>query len=68
MSKLDCFWTDPDLRVGAGGVPQNSGQNPIPEVGTPQLWFSWHTQSWNPNVDSLLTYFRVIERRLAEVR
>ena len=68
MAKPDCFWADPDLRVEPGRIPQNSGQNLIPEVNTPQLWFSWHVQTWNPNIDSLLTYFRVIERRLEEVR
>jgi len=69
MAKPDCFWADQDLRVGGSpGIPQSCGHNPIPEVGTPQLWFSWHVATWNPNVDTLLTYFRVIERRLFEVR
>jgi hypothetical protein len=68
MAKPDCFWVDPDLRVGVSGVPQASGMNVLPEVGTPQLWFSWHVQTWNANIDTLLTYFHVIERRLLEVR
>jgi hypothetical protein len=68
MAKPDCFWTDSDLRVGTSGMPQASGMNVLPEVGTPQLWFSWHVQTWNANIDTLLTYFHVIERRLMEVR
>jgi len=64
LARPDCFWTDSDLRLRNGNVPQNTGQNPIPHIGTGHLWFSWHVSSWNPNVDSLLTYLYVIKRRL----
>jgi Prokaryotic E2 family E len=68
FSRPDCFWTDPDLRLANGATPQNTGANPIPHVGTPQLWFSWHVATWNPNSDNLLTYLRVVERRLHDLR
>src|SRR5439155_15879006 len=42
FSRPDCFWTDSDLRLATGANPQNTGATPIPNVGTPQLWFSWH--------------------------
>jgi len=62
----DCFWVEPKgIRLKDLQTPQNSNDsNPIPEVGDKGTWFSWHLQSWNPNSDTLLTYFRTIERRL----
>lgn len=68
FAKLDCFWTDPDLRLASGANPMNTGTNPIPHVAAPYLWFSWHVGAWNPNTDSLLTYFYVIKRRLSDPR
>jgi hypothetical protein len=62
----DCFWTDPDLRLANGQVPQNTQLNPMPGVTEPLLWFSWHLQRpWNPNRDDLLTWLAVIRQRLA---
>lgn len=68
FAKLDCFWTDQDLRLATGAVPMNTGFNSIPHLGTPHLWFSWHVATWNPNVDNLLTYLHVIERRFCNPR
>src|SRR5712672_4248726 len=63
FSTPDCFWSEPDLRLGNGSPPMNTGSNPIPHVGSSNLWFSWHLKSWNPNSDSLLTFWYVIRRR-----
>jgi len=68
FAKLDCFWTDQDLRLVNGTPPMNTGTNPIPHLATPHLWFSWHVATWNPNVDSLLTYLHVIRRRFCDPR
>lgn len=68
VSCPDCFWTDPDLRLANGNLPQNTGQTPIPNHAAPHHWFSWHLASWNPNSDNLLTYFYVIKRRLQDPR
>jgi hypothetical protein len=67
-SRPDCFWTDANLRLVGGRNPSNTGPNPMPHGPNPLLWFSWHVQRWSPNSDSLLTYFRVIENRLHELR
>ncbi len=67
-SRPDCFWTDPNLRLTGGRNPQSTGPNPMPHGPQPLLWFSWHVQKWSPNSDSLLTYFRVIENRLHDIR
>lgn len=69
----DCFWVEPaGLRLEGGGTPQNSNDsNPIPgdvQNGRRTTWFSWHLQSWNPNRDSLLTFFNVIMKRLKPAR
>ena len=62
----DCFWVEPGgFRLQGGGTPQGTNDsNPIPEVGPRGTWFSWHLQHWNPNSDSLVSYFNVIMRRL----
>lgn len=69
----DCFWVEPDgLRLEGGGTPQNTNDaNPIPgdvQPGRRTTWFSWHLQSWDPNSDSLLRYFKVITQRLQPAR
>jgi len=68
----DCFWVEPgQMRLANGGTPHGSNDsNPIPEV-SPQrqlTWFSWHLQSWNPNGDSLVTYFNVIMKRFESLQ
>ena len=68
VAKPDCFYADAELRLENGGMPQSSGLNVLPGTNESRLWFSWHIASWNPAADSLLTYLRVIQRRLAEVR
>lgn len=68
-SRPDCFWTDRDLLLAGNRVPQNTGTNAIPHrEQLPTLWFSWHVSAWSPNSDSLVTYLRVIERRLNDAR
>jgi hypothetical protein len=64
----DCFWADADLRLEGGGEPQASNGQAIPEVNEPGRWFSWHVQNWNPNLNNLVTYAKIIEQRLREVR
>jgi len=72
-SQPDCFWVDPvGIRLANGGTPQNTNDsNPIPGYNKPPphgTWFSWHVQGWNPNTDSLVTYFKVIRNRLFPAR
>jgi hypothetical protein len=66
----DCFWIEPGgIRLANGVTPQNTNDaNPIPEVGPRGTWFSWHIQHWNPNTDTLVTYFKVIMQRLTPAR
>lgn len=67
----DCFWVEPgQMRLEAGGTPQGANDsNPIPGAPPRQLtWFSWHLQSWNPNQDSLVTYFNVIMQRFRSLQ
>jgi hypothetical protein len=65
VARPDCFWTDGDLRLQNGGVPKNTGTQPLPGINVPTLWFSWHAASWNANSDNLRTYLRLIENRLS---
>ena len=59
----DCFWTDDQVKLIGGKVPQATGQNPKPYGPHGLLWFSWHIQNWSPNFDTLLTYFNVVTKR-----
>ena len=69
FARPDCFWTDPDLKLEkSGGLPKNTGSNPIPGVPGTYLWFSWHLAQWDPNKDNLSTYAHVIESRLKELQ
>ncbi len=66
----DCFWTDEDLRLASGAMPQNSAFNPIPETQFAKvLWFSWHVnQTWNPNRDNLVTWLACIAERFRKLQ
>ena len=71
--KPDCFWVEPsELRLANGTTPQNANDaNPIPGDNVPTrrtTWFSWHLQSWDPNRDTVLTYFNTIMSRLKPAR
>ena len=72
-SQPDCFWIQPSgFRLADGGTPQNtSDSNGIPDDISGErntTWFSWHIERWNPNQDTLCTYFRVILNRLSPAR
>jgi Prokaryotic E2 family E len=64
----DCFWTEKDLRIAPTKQPQATNFQPIPEANLPGMWFSWHVQGWNPNRSNLVTYAKVIEQRLKDIR
>lgn len=64
----DCFFADLELRLGDRRVPQSTAFQPIPGTAAQFLWFSWHPQTWNPNRDSLVTYMKVIQKRLEELK
>lgn len=69
----DCFWVEPNnFRLASNETPKNASDgNPIPGdlvPGRSTTWFSWHVQSWNPNRDSLITFFKVILSRLTPAR
>lgn len=63
-AKPDCFWADADLRLAGGAPPKSTGFQPPPSGGEQKLWFSWHTETWNPNRDSLVSYLKAIQNRL----
>jgi len=67
FAKPDCFWTDEDLRLANGNMPQSTRLNvPIPGVPDPLLWFSWHAKLWNPSRDDLVTWLTLIRQRLSQ--
>lgn len=65
--KPDMFWTDKDLVLASGGVPQNADNI---ERYLDRDWrrFSWHPQNWNPGADDLRTYLEFINARLRQPR
>jgi Prokaryotic E2 family E len=64
QARPDCFWVDEDVRLASGGLPQSAQVNS--QLGPNLLWFSWHVQKWNPNIDTLQTYVKVVQERLRQ--
>jgi hypothetical protein len=67
QARPDCFYADMDLRLLGGGMPVNANIQAIPG-GPERLWFSWHLSNWNPNNDTLITFYNVIKQRLRDAR
>ena len=68
VASPDTFWTDVDLRLANGGFPANTQINANYGGPPPRLWFSVHPTTWSPSHDTLLTYVRLIARRLQDVK
>lgn len=64
----DCFWAEAPLMLATGAPPHASNVQPVPGLGQPHVWFSWHVQRWNPNRDTLLSWVYLIRQRLNEAR
>jgi hypothetical protein len=64
VARPDTFWADADLRLQSGGFPANTNLNANYGGAAPRLWFSFHPSTWSPSRDSLLTFVRLILRRL----
>lgn len=63
-SKLDCFWADPDLRLASNAMPHATGFGNGPAMLAANVWFSWHTDHWNPGRDDFLSWMASIRERL----
>lgn len=65
MSRLDMYWTDPEIRrAEGGGFPQ--GAESFEDHGGRrwQRW-SWHYPVWDPSRHNLRTHLEVFYDRLA---
>lgn len=61
----DMFWTDEDLVLEDGRVPNRA--DVIEEIlGKRWRRFSWHPQNWNPGSDNFRTYLEFVNNRLAK--
>ena len=63
--KPDMFWTDEDLTLKNGGVPQ-SADSIEQALGKKWRRFSWHPAKWNPATDNLKTYLEFVNNRLSK--
>ena len=65
--KPDMFWTDVDLTLHDGRVPNRAD---VIEVVCGRKWrrFSWHLTSWNPGSDDLGTYLEFVDSRFWKER
>jgi len=64
---LDMFWTDEDLRLANGSIPQ-AGDVIENHLGRRWRRFSWHPQfggsgKWDPNIHNVRSYLTFIGRR-----
>lgn len=56
-ARPDCFWSDSTLLLENGTAPANSNPQIPPGSAAMMRWFSWHLVNWNPNRDTVYTYF-----------
>lgn len=68
VAKPDCFFADEHLRLANGSMPANARIQPHPLTKQSALWFSYHGVTWKADRDTYLSFVRMIQRRLAEVR
>ena len=64
---FDMFWTDPDLTLANGGIP-NAAEVIETHLGKQWRRFSYHpyqNRRWNPSEDSLVSFVSYINQRLA---
>lgn len=65
--KPDMFWTDPDVTLSDGSIPQ-AAQKLEDAVGRQWRRFSWHAQNWNPGTDDIRTFLEFVNNRLAKAQ
>jgi hypothetical protein len=63
-SKLDMYWTDPQVRLATGGLPLSADQFETHAARQWQRW-SWHYPVWDPSRHNLRTHLEVFLDRLA---
>lgn len=63
-SKLDMFYTIPDVKLKNGNWPQNCTEHVVFNEKSWQQW-SRHTQ-WRPGIDNLRTFISSIVREIAK--
>jgi len=64
MSRMDMFWTDPEILKTLGGYPQGA-ENFEEYAGRRWQRWSWHYPNWNPACDNVRTHLEVINDRLS---
>jgi hypothetical protein len=64
VSKLDMYWTDPQVRLVTGALPQSADQFEACAGRQWQRW-SWHYPVWDPSRHNLRTHVEVFRDRLA---
>jgi len=65
LSALDMFWTELDVLLPNGGVPQNA-DSIEQHLGRQWRRFSWHRNGvWNPNRNGLLDHYEFMMARFA---
>jgi hypothetical protein len=65
LSALDMFWTEPEVVLPNGAVPQNADSIEH-YVGRSWRRYSWHRNGlWNPNRNGLLDHYEFMMARFA---
>lgn len=65
MSRLDMYWTDPEVRLAGGSYPQGA-ESFEQHCGRRWQRWSWHYPGWDPSRDNLRTHLEVFHDRLAK--
>jgi hypothetical protein len=65
QSRMDMFWTNPEVRCVNGALPQNAD---VFENYADRRWqrWSWHYPVWDPARHTVLTHLEVVSDRLCK--
>jgi hypothetical protein len=64
MSRLDMYWTDPQVHLAPGALPLKADQFEVYGNRRWQRW-SWHYPAWDPAKHNVRTHVEVFRDRLA---
>lgn len=66
QSRLDMYWTDPEVRLFAtGNLPQSADQFEGPFGGRKWQRWSWHYETWDPRCHNVKSHLEVFNDRLS---
>lgn len=64
VTKLDMFWSRPDVLLSAGGVKPPNTESTEQHLGLPWQRWSRHLEDWRPGIDGFESFFAPILKEI----